>query len=232
MEGRALRRAPTCPIPSTHDPVSRHICFRCACGREDFAASSRFTTLFWDDALRVLESRGLDNPFRNLADDAEVDGAEFSRWWESAVARLAAAHEALPTLYEVWRTRADADTWESDAGYFRWRGEPHMVESVHDALVVRRLDPAQWEERRRWVPYPPPVLDAEIPEIVPAPRGDGDPEPAHALSAGEFERLFRGTPLRLEHGPFLDFLRREIEAARGVARHAAGSGEAVVLYTY
>jgi hypothetical protein len=212
--------------------VSRHICFRCACGREDFAASSRFTTLFWDDALGVLESRGLDNPFRHLPDDAEVEGAEFSRWWETAIGRLAAPGEDLPTLHEVWRTHADGKTWHSDAGYFRWRGETQMVESVHDELVVRRLQEARWEERRRWVPYPPPVLEAAVPEVVPAPRGNGDREPTYTLSADEFERLFRGTPLRLEHGPFLEFLRPEIEEARGVARHAAGSGERVVLYTY
>jgi hypothetical protein len=211
--------------------MSRHICFRCACGREDFAASSRFTTLFWDDALGVLKSRGLDNPFRHLADDAEAEGAEFSRWWESAVGKLA-ADDALPTLYEVWRIHADGQTWQSDAGYLRWRGEPWMVEAVHDELVVGKLEEAQWEERRRWVPYSPPVLDAAIPEIVPAPRSSGDREPTYTLSAGEFERLFRGTPLRLEHGPFLDFLRPEIEEALGVARHAAGSGEPVVLYTY
>ncbi len=212
--------------------MSRHICFRCACRGEEFAASSRFTTLFWDDVLGVLESRGLDNPFRHLPDDAEVDGAEFSRWWESAIDRLAAADEVLPTLYEVWRIYADGKTWQSDAGYFRWRGEPRMVESVHDELVVRRLEEAQWEERRRRVPYSPPVLDSVIPEIVPTLRGNGDREPTYTLSAGEFERLFRGTPLLLEHGPFLDFLRPEIEEARGVARHAAGRGEPVVLYTY
>ncbi|MET0399731.1 MAG: hypothetical protein ABW277_23285 [Longimicrobiaceae bacterium] len=212
--------------------MSRHICFRCACRREDFAASSRFTTLFWDDALRVLESRGLDNPFGSLPDDAEVEGADFSRWWESAIARLAAAREELPTLYEVWRIHEDGVTWQSDAGYFRWRGEPRMVESVHDELVVRTLDEAQWEERLRWVPYPPPVLDEVFPEIVPAPRRNGGREPTYTLAAADFERLFRGTPLHLEHGPFLDFLRPEIEEARGVARHAAGSGEPVVLYTY
>jgi hypothetical protein len=199
--------------------------------REEFAASSRFTTLFWDDALGVLESRGLGNPFRYLADDAEVDGAEFSRWWESTVGTLAAAGEVLPTLYEVWRAHADGETWGSDAGYFRWRGVPHMVESAHDELVVRRLDEPLWEERRRWVPYSPPVLDSVVPLIGPAPRMDGNGEPTYTLSAGEFERLFRGTPLRLEHGSFLDFLRPEIEEAQNVARHAAGTGEPVVLYT-
>jgi hypothetical protein len=200
--------------------------------REEFDASSRFTTLFWDDALGVLESRGLDNPFRYLPDDAEVDGAAFSRWWESTIERLAAAHEALPTLYEVWRTRADGETWGSDAGYFRWRGEPYMVEAAHDELVAWRLDERQWEERRRWVPYSPPVLDAVIPEIVPARRIDRDGEPTYTLSAAEFERLFRETPLRLEYGSFLDLLRAEIEDARHVARHAAEEGEAVVLYSY
>lgn len=200
--------------------------------REDFAASSRFTTLFWDDALGVLERQGLGNPFRYLPDDEEVDGGDFSRWWESAIGVLAATQEVLPTLYEVWRARADGETWESDAGYFRWRGEPHMVESAHDELVVRRIDEAQWEERRRWVPYSPPVLDAVLPAVVPAPRRDRDGELTYTLSAGEFERVFRGTPLRLEHGSFLDFLRPEIEEARNVARHAAGTGEPVVLYTY
>lgn len=198
--------------------------------REDFAASSRFTTLFWDDALGVLERRGLGNPFRYLPDDAEVDGGDFSRWWESAIGVLEAAQEVLPTPYEVWRAHDDGETWGSDAGYFRWRGEPHMVESAHDELVVWRIGEAQWEERRRLVPYSPPVLDVVIPAIAPAPRRDG--ELTYTLSAGEFERLFRGTPLRLERGSFLDFLRPEIEEARSVARHAAEAGEPVVLYTY
>lgn len=216
----------------THGPMSRHICFRCAGGHAEFAASARFTTLLWDDLLGVLRSQGLGNPFRSLPDDAEVDGAEFSRWWEAAVGTLAAAREGLPTLYQVWRVRADGETWESDAGYFRWRGEPYMVESVYDELVVLRLDEARWEERRAWVPYSPPVLDAVTPDVVPASRRGADGEPTHALSAADFERLFRGTPLRLEHGPFLEFLRPEVEEARSVARHAAGCGEAVVLFTY
>ena len=78
----------------------------------------------------------------------------------------------------------------------------------------------------------PPVLDAVIPEIVPDPRVGRGGEPTYPLSAAEFERLFGGTPLRLEHGPFLEFLRPEIEEARSVARQAAGSGELVVLYSY
>ncbi len=200
--------------------------------REEFAASSRFTALFWDDVLGVLESRGLGNPFRYLPDDAEPDGADFSRWWESTSGALAAAHEVLPALYEVWRVRADGETWESDAGYFRWGGEPHMVESVRDELVVRRIDEAQWEERRRRVPYLPPVLEAVVPAIVPAPRTDRHGELTYTLSAAEFERLFRGAPLRLEHGSFWEFLRPEIEEARSVARHAAETGERVVIYTY
>lgn len=212
--------------------MSRHICFRCACEREDFAASARFTTLFWDDALRVLRSQRLDNPFRDLPDDTEVAGVEFSGWWETVIGRLAAAQEALPVLYEIWRAGADGETWGTDAGYFRWSGKTYAVESVHDELVVKKLDPAEWETHSRWVPYSPPVLEAMAPEIAPAPRAGERGEQMYNLSAAEFEQLFRDTPLRLEHGGFLDFLRPEIEEAGSAARHAAECGERIVLYTY
>jgi hypothetical protein len=212
--------------------LSRHICFRCACGRGEFAASSRFTTLFCDDALQVLESRGLDNPFRYLPDDTEVEGAEFFRWWETVIERLEAAPEPLPVLFQIWRVLADGETWASDAGYFRWGGETYGVESVYEELIVWKLDLAEWAARSRWVPYSPPMLDGVVPKIGPASRADRNGEQMYSLSAADFEQLFRDTPLRLEQGGFLEFFRTEIEEARSAARHAAESGERVVLYTY
>lgn len=211
--------------------MSRHICFRCACRGAEFCASSRFTTLFWDDLLGVLRSHGIENPFWLLPDDARADGGDLHRWLESTVQTLASA-PSLPALYQVWRVHDDGETWGSDAGYFLWRGEPHIVSSVFDALLVHRLEEAQWEQRRPWIPYALPVLDDVRPAIVPAPRDDEDGRPMHTLAADDFERLFRGTPLRLEHGPFLDFLRPELDQAREAARHAAEAREPVVLYTY
>lgn len=210
--------------------MSRHICFRCEGGHAEFCASSRFTTLFWDDVLRVLERNGIENPFRYVDDDAQASGAELHRWLESVIGRLAEAE--LPTLYQVWRVYDDGETWGSDAGYFRWRGVPHVVDSVYDTLAVRPLDDAPWMELRPHIPYEPPVLDDVRPEIVPAEGVDRDGTPLHTLSAADFERLFRGTPLRLEHGRFLEFLRGELDEALAAARHAAESGEPVVFYTY
>lgn len=161
--------------------------------------------------------------------DAEAAGG---RAWETAIEQLAAAREVLPVLYEIWRVRADGETWENDAGYFRWRGETYGVEAVHDELLVRKLDPAEWEARSRWIPYSPPVLEAVVPVIAPAPRADRSGEQMYDLSAADFEQLFRYTPLRLEHGRFLEFFRTEVEEARRAARHAAESGERVVFYTY
>jgi len=212
--------------------MSRHVCFRCEGRHAEFCGSSRFTVLFWDDALGILERHGLENPFRFLPDDAQANGTDLHRWLQSAVDRLAAVAEGLPTLHQIWRVREDGETWESDAGYFRWRGVPHMVDSVYDALVVRPLDDAQWQERRPYLPYTPPLLNDVSPAIVPASDVDRDGAPMYRLSASEFERLFRDTPLRLEHGSFLEFLRTEIEEARAAARHAAEAGEQVVLYTF
>lgn len=212
--------------------MSRHICFRCECRHAEFCASSRFTTLFWDDSLGVLGRHGVENPFRFLPDDAEASGADLHRWLESVIAGLATAPGTLPTLYQIWRVQDDGETWSSDAGYFLWRGVPHMVDTVYDALIVRPLSEAEWQERLPYVPCAPPVLDDVRPAIVPAEGTDYGGRPVHTLSAADFERLFRGTPLRLEHGTFLDFLRTEIDEARAAARHAAESGEQVVFYTY
>lgn len=187
--------------------------------------------LFWDDALGILERHAPENPFRFLPDDALAEGAGLHRWLESAVAALVAAHD-LPKLYQVWRVYEDGETWGSDAGYFRWRGVPHMVDSVLDALIVRPLDDGQWQERLPYLPYTPPVLDDVRPPIVLAEGVDARGEPMYVMTAADFERLFKGTPLQLEHGPFLDFLRTEIDEARTVARHAAESGEQVVFFTY
>ena len=212
--------------------MSRHICFRCEHKHAEFCASSRFTTLFWDDALGVLRRHGVPNPFRHLLEDGSASGAELHRWLESVAARLAAASGPLPTLHEIWRVHDDGETWGSDAGYFLWRGVPHMVDSVYDALIVRPLDDAQWRERLPYVAGAPPVLEDVHPPIVPAAGADTDGGPMHTLSAADFERLFRGTPLRLEYGTFLDFLRAETDQALATARHAAESGEQVVFYTY
>jgi hypothetical protein len=212
--------------------MSRHICFRCEGRHAEFCGSFRFTTLFWDDALGVLARYGVENPFRFVPDDAWADGAEVHRWLEAVVDRLADVADELPALYEIWRVRADGDTWESDAGYFAWRGVPHMVDSNDDELVVRALTEEEWRERRAYVPYAPPVLEDVEPEVVPAEGVDRFGTPVHRLAAADFERLFVGTPLRLEHGRFADFLRGEIEEARAAARHAAEAGERVVIYTY
>lgn len=212
--------------------MSRHICFQCEGRHAEFCASSRFTTLFWDDLLGVLRRHGLENPFRLLPDDGWASGADLHRWLDSVIARLGAELGTLPTLHEIWRVHDDGETWGSDAGYFLWRGVPHMVDSVHDALIVRPLDDAQWQARLPYVAGTPPVLDDVHPPIVPAEGTDYDGRPMHTLSAADFERLFQDTPLRLEHGTFLDFLRTEIDEARATARHAAESGEQVVFYTY
>jgi hypothetical protein len=188
--------------------------------------------LFWDDGLDVLQRCGLENPFRFLPDDARASGADLHRWLESVIQRLTAVRETLPALYQIWRVYEDGRTWGSDAGYFLWRGVPHMVDSVYDALIVRPLDGPEWQERLPYVPYAAPVLDDVRPPIAPAEGTDSAGQPVHTLSAADFERLFRGTPLRLEHGTFLDFLRTEIDEAHATARHAAESGEQVVFYTY
>lgn len=188
--------------------------------------------LFWGDALGVLRRHGPENPFRHLPDDALAEGADLHRWLESVAAALAAAADGLPVLYEIWRVYADGETWGSDAGYLLWRGVPHMVDSVDDALIVRPLRDSEWQERRADVPYAPPVLEDVHPPIVPVEGVDAYGAPMHTLTASDFERLFHGTPLRLEHGSFLEFLRTEIGDARAAARHAAESGEQVVFFTY
>jgi hypothetical protein len=212
--------------------LSRHICFQCEGRHAEFCASSRFTTLFWDDALGILQRHGVENPFRPLADDARASGSDLHRWLEDVIAGLAAPRETLPALYQIWRVHDDGETWGSDAGYFVWRGVPHMVDSVYDALIVHPLDDAEWHARLPYLPYAPPVLEDVRPPIVPAETTDRDGRPMHTLSAAEFERLFQGTPLHLEHGGFVDFLRTEIDEARAAARHAAEGGEQVVFYSY
>lgn len=212
--------------------MSRHICFRCEGRHAEFCGSSRFTILFWDDALRVLESYGLANPFRFLPDDALASGADLHGWLESVGSRLAAVAGDLPMLHQIWRVRADGETWQSDAGYFYWRGVPHMVDFVYEELVVFPLDDAQLQERRPDIPYELPVLDDASAEIVPVGDVERDGTQRYRLSAAGFEKLFQGTALWLEHGAFLEFLRREFDEARAAARHAAEAGEQVVLYTY
>ena len=204
--------------------MSRHICLKCGCGQEDFAASDRFTRLFWDDVLGVFRRAGVENPYRNLPDDAEVDGGELGRWLEGALERLEAAGDALPQLYAVWSVlREEPDVlWGSDVGYCVWRGETYMVEAVHDQLAAVALAPEEWEQRREQVPYEPPVVEEAAPGLV----------LGALLSADDFTRIFGGTRLVLEHGPYLRFLAPEIEELRQVARHAGGAGERVVLYTY
>ena len=212
--------------------MSRHICFRCEGRHAEFCASSRFTNLFWDDALRVLERNGVENPFRFLPDDAQASGADLYRWLESVADRLAATAGDLPVLHQIWRVHDGGETWESDAGYFHWRGVPHMVDSVYEELVVFPLDDAQWQERRPYILYEPPVLDDASPGIVPVGDAESDDTQQYRLTAAAFEQLFRDTPLRLEHASFLEFLRNEFDEARATARHAAEAGEQVVLYTY
>ena len=212
--------------------MSRHICFRCACGKADFGASSWFTTVVWDDLTGVLEEIGPENPYRHLPDDAEVDGGDFHRWWEEKLARMRAVRDRLPTIHEIWLERGESAM--TDAAYFSWRGVVYMADSVYDRISATPMPPEVWEERAPSVPYDPPVLEDVAPEL--ASMLSPDPEPrrpgAYLLRADEFERIFRGTPLELEHGDVLDFFAGELAEASAVARHAAERGERVILYTY
>ncbi len=211
--------------------MSRHICFRCEGRHAEFCASSRFTILVWDDALGVLARHGVENPFRSLPDDAWASGADVHAWLEAVAGRLGGA-PGMPVLYQIWRVRDGGDTWQSDAGYFRWGGVTYMADCTYDSLVVHALTDAEWQARQADVPYVPPGLDDVHPPIVPARGTARDGTPIHPLSAADFERLFADTPLHLEHGPFPEFLRAELDEARAAARHAADAGERVVLYTY
>ena len=213
--------------------MSRHICFRCACGQAEFAASSRFTHLAWDDAMGVLRSLGIRAPFVHLVDDAEVDGGELLRWWEDALARMEEHRGRLPVLHEIWLEKETPHgTFAStDAGYFRWRDRTWMASAVWDELYAVPLPPEEWERRREWQAYDPPSLEEIDPELAATLSIDesGDRVP---LSADAFGRIFRGTPLTLEHGDLLAFLGTEPSELREVARHAADRRETVVLYTY
>ncbi len=203
--------------------MSRHVCVRCACGEKDFDGSSLFTQVVWGDLLGALENAGIDNPYRYAEDDSEVDGAAFLAAWRGVLDGLEGARGRLPTLYEVWR-RESADTEVSDAGYFALDGTVYMVEGVFDELVARPLLADVWAERRAQVPYDPPEAAAELASASP-----GADVP---LTAEAFERIFRGTPLRLEHGELGDYFAGELREVEEVARHAAERGESVILHTY
>ena len=211
--------------------MSRTLTLACSCRQAYYDASSSFTFVFWNDGLDALEEWGLDNPFRYCGDGMKVDGGELLRWWEDTLETLRAVE--LPTLYRVWRE------WQgphgtlaaSDAGYFRWRGTVYMAEDVFDRLSAVPMAPEVWEERRSEVPYDPPVVEAVAPEVAAALAPL--PESARGevrLSAEAFERIFRGTPLTLEHGELLDFYARELREIEAVIRHAAERGESVKLF--
>jgi hypothetical protein len=211
--------------------MSRHICFRCACGEKDFGASSRFTAVVWDDLLGALGEAGIENPYHPSGEDRTVDGGELLRWWEGTLGTLHGARGRLPTLYQVWHEREGPNgrTAGSDAAYFACRGTVYMVEGVHEELNAVPLPPEVWAERRSRVPYEPPAVEDVAPELVDALSSTDGEVP---LYVDEFDRIFSGTPMTLEHGNLADCFVFELREAEDVARHAAGRGEHVVIYTY
>ena len=210
--------------------MSRHICFRCACGEADFGASARFTYLVWEDGTGGLAAAGLGVPSRRASDGDVVDGGDFLRWWEPWTQGVREARDWLPVLYEVWR-KGPGGFDHSAAGYFAWRGRVYMAQAAYDSLPAVPLSPETWEERRRDAGYEPPVVDdadAELSAALEQVSEDGEIR----LTADAFERIFRGVPLSLEHGHLPDFFADELREADEMVRHAAARGEALTFYTY
>ncbi len=216
--------------------MSYHVCFVCACGEVDFGASARFTYVVWDDLTRLLD-RVAENPYRwrrNLAGQEVVDGAEFHRWWESYLAALSKARDRLPAMYEIWQPLGEFEG--SAAGYFRLHGDAYMVEASHDQLTAREFDEMRSEFPPADLPYAPPELNDVAPDLADAlflrAVRDRDGKNELRLTAEEFELIFRGTPLRLEHGNLLDFYAGELNELSDAARHAAERGETIEFYQY
>lgn len=216
--------------------MSYHVCFRCACGEVDFGASARFTYVVWDDLTGLLD-KVAPNPYRwlrNLPGQEVVDGAEFHRWWEGWLKALDEARARLPVLYEIWRRHGEYE--HSDAGYFRLFGTAYMADTSYDSLTAYEFDEERSEFPPADLPYAPPEVEQVAPDVADALFARESLEPSGPrrirLTAGEFERIFRGTPLRLEHGNLLDFHAGELRELSDAARHAAERGETIEFYQY
>jgi len=216
--------------------MSYHVCFVCACGEADFGASARFTYVVWDDLTGLLD-KVAPNPYRwlrNLAGQEVVDGAEFHRWWESYLAALAEARDRLPSMYEIWQPFGEFEG--SAAGYFRLHGDAYVAHGTYDKLTAMEVDEMRWEFPPADVPYAPPDVNEVAPDLADElflrARPDRDGRNELRLTVEEFERIFRGTPLRLEHGNLLDFYAGELRELSDAARHAAERGETIEFYQY
>jgi len=190
--------------------------------------SAWFTSVAWDDVLGCLEALGIDNPYHALPPEGrQVDAVEFLAWWEDALGRMRDARERLPVLHRVWHGNG------SDAGYCACRGRGWMVEGSYDELTATSLTAAVWAQRRGGLAYVPPVVEEAAPELA---RVFSTPANAVRqevpLTPDAFERIFRGTPLTLEHGRLPDFFAAELGAVEALARHAAARGEPVGVYGY
>ncbi|HEX6747798.1 MAG TPA: hypothetical protein VF092_10945 [Longimicrobium sp.] len=208
--------------------MSRNVVLRCACGRARFDGFSWFTSLVWDDILGCLEALGIENPYHDLPfEGLQVDGAGFRAWWDDAAARMRAARESLPVIYCVWQEQG------TDAGYCVCRGRGWMVEGIFDELLAVPLAPVVWESRRAGLTYAPPVVEEAAPEIVPRFPSPADGARVEvALAADEFERVFRGTPVTLEHGRLPDYFAAELRAMDELARHSDERGETILILGY
>ena len=208
--------------------MSRNVVLRCACGRARVDGYSWFTSVVWDDVLGCLEPLGIENPYHDLPlEELEVGGAGFRAWWDDAAARMRAARDQLPVIYRVWQEQG------SDAGYCVCRGQGWMVEGTYDALTAVPLAPEAWERRRAALAYAPPVVEDAAPELAPRFPAPGDGARVEVrLGADEFERIFRGTPITLEHGRIPHYFAGELRAMDELARHAAERGETILILGY
>jgi hypothetical protein len=208
--------------------MSRHVVLRCACGEAEVDGSAWFTSVVWDDVLGSLEALGIENPYHALPDEGrQVDPAELLAWWEDALGKMRGARERLPVLHRVWRGN------QTDAGYCVCHGRGWMVDASYDELTAVALAQEVWEERRAGLTYVPPVVEETAPELIPAFVAAVDAaRPEVPLAADAFERIFRGTPLTLEHGRLSDYFAAELRAVEALARHAADRGEPVEIYGY
>jgi hypothetical protein len=216
--------------------MSYHVCFHCACGEVDFGASARFTYVVWDDLTGLLD-KVAPNPYRwcrNLPGQEVVDGGEFHRWWESYLVALNEARDRLPTMYEIWQPLGEFEG--SAAGYFRLHGDAYMAYASYDDLKALELDERLSQLPPADLPYAPPEVeqvDAGLAdELFLRAFPDRGGRNEIRLTADEFERIFRGTPLRLEHGNLLDFYADELRELSDAARHAAERGETIEFYQY
>lgn len=216
--------------------MSYHVCFHCACGEVDFGASARFTYVVWDDLTGLLDPVA-PNPYRylrNLPGREVVDGAELHRWCEGWLEAMDGARDRLPVMYEIWLARGDFEG--SDAAYFRLAGDVYVVHASYEDLTAGKFDGGRGEFPPADLPYAPPEVGEVAPDVGDALSRRESLEPSGPrrirLTAGEFERIFRGTPLRLQHGNLLDFFSDELRDLSAAARHAAERGETIEFYQY